>query len=84
MVSLNKHKASFVVTAINLPVPIVTSKAQSPKRDLRRGRQNTQQDWYCKNLSAEGSVLLGKNAVSMGDIISSSTGRSVLQGHYDS
>jgi len=38
MVNLNKHKASFVVIAINLPVDKEnTLKAQSPKRDLRRG-----------------------------------------------
>jgi len=37
MVNLNKHKASFVVIAINLSVDgEKTLKAQSPKRDVRR------------------------------------------------
>jgi len=51
MVNLDKPKASFVVIPINLPVDgEKTLKAQSPKQDSRRGRQNTstQQDCYCK------------------------------------
>jgi len=42
MVTLNKHKASSVEIAINLPVGgEKLLKAQSPKRDLRSGPQNT-------------------------------------------